>query len=324
MFEPDEGPTPSSKLDFRYFTNPALCPLMVQQRARRGFELFLYLAGRFLQGGGQEIADSHQQLCQACRLDPSDLASRPAMSRLLRMLRETYQVIDFTPVQKRRPSITLRAPGPGDPLAPQRYVYFRGFGPRQRKLFDGQGSRAFAAEYLWLISQYEASLAERKYQRAYWYYPLQKIAATYHISAQFASTGLWALVDTGLIAVSYGQQHVEARKDEFGKANRYYHRGFDQALRREELLGPVEEAYPAQFEAAKRMAAALINGRTVKNVHGLCRLLALYGEGEVAAIVAQIEGYQRRNLRRRLAYVAGVLKKRFPGLVDEEKSPGES
>lgn len=305
MFEADEGPTPSCKLDFRYFTNPALCPLMVRQRARRAYELFLYLAGRFLHTGGQEISASHEHLCRACRLDPLDLASRPAMSRLLRMLRETYQVIDFTPVRKRRPSITLRAPGPGDLLAPQRYVYFTGFSPSAQKLFECLGSRAFAAEYLWVISQYEASLAERKYQRAYWYYPLERISASYHISGQFASAGLRALVDTGLIAVSYGQQYLEARKEEFGKANRYYHRGLDQALRREELLWPVECAYPAEFETAKRMATALINGMTVKNVTGLCRLLARYGEGDVAAIIEQLQGYQRRNLRRRLAYVEG-------------------
>ena len=104
------------------------------------------------------------------------------MSRLLRMLRETYQVIDFTPVRKRRPSITLRAPGPGDLLAPQRYVYFTGFGPRATKSVPRPGEPVFAAEYLWLISQYEASLAEQKHQRAYWYYPLEKIAASYHIS----------------------------------------------------------------------------------------------------------------------------------------------
>jgi hypothetical protein len=73
------------KLDFRNFT--ALCPRMVQRRARRAFDLFLYLAGRFLYTGGQAISDSHEQLCQACRLDPLDPASRPAMSRLLRMLR---------------------------------------------------------------------------------------------------------------------------------------------------------------------------------------------------------------------------------------------
>jgi hypothetical protein len=174
-----------------------------------------------------------------------------------------------------------------------------------------------------MISQYEASLADRKYERAYWYYPLEKIAASYHISVQFAGTGLRALVDTGLIAVSYGQQYLQARDNEFGKANRYYHRELSQALRREEILWPVEFEYPTEFEAAKQMAAALINGMTVKNVSGLCRLLARYGEPKVAAIIAQIAGYQRRNLRRRLAYVEGSLKKRFPRLADEQKSPGE-
>lgn len=323
--EPDEGPTPSSKLDFRYFTNPALCPLMVRQRARSAFELFLYLAGRFLRSGGQEVSASHEQLCQACRIDPSVPASRAAMSRLLRMLRETYQVIDFTPVRKRRPSIALRAPGPGDLLAPQRYVYFTGFGPREAQLFGGLlGSRAFAAEYMRVISQYESSLAEQKYQRAYWYYPLPAIAASYHISVQFASTGLRALVDTGVIAVSYGQRELQARQDEFGKANRYYHHGLNPALRRAEVLSPVKDEYPAEFDSAQRMAAVLTNGMTVKNVSGLCRLLARYGEREVAAIIAQLERCQRQNLRRRLAYVEGILKKRFPELAAGEKSPEET
>jgi hypothetical protein len=323
-FEPDEGPAPSSKLDYRYFSNPALCPFMVRQGARRAFELFLYLAGRFLYCGGREISDSHEQLCRACRLDPTDLASRPAISRLLRMLRETYQVIDFTPVRRRRPAITLRAPGQGDLLAPQRYVYVAGLIAHARELFDGLGSCAFAAEYMWIISRYEASLAERKYRRAYWYYPLEKIAASYHISESFASTGLRALVDAGLVAVSYGQRHLEAREDEFGRANRYYHRPLGRVLRRDEMLCPAEDKYPAEFAAAQRMAATLINGSTVRNVTGLCRLLACYGEAEVTAIIAQLQGYPRRNLRRRLAYVEGILRKRFPALADEEKLSGES
>jgi hypothetical protein len=51
--------------------------------------------------------------------------------------------------------------------------------------------------------------------------------------------------------------------------------------------------------------------------------VARYGEAEVAACIAQLQGYQRRNLRR-LAYVEGMLKKRFPGLADAEKPREES
>ncbi len=43
-----DEPVPSCKLDLQYFTTPGLCPLMVRQRARKAFELFLYLAHRCL------------------------------------------------------------------------------------------------------------------------------------------------------------------------------------------------------------------------------------------------------------------------------------
>ena len=177
---------------------------------------------------------------------------------------------------------------------------------------------------MWVISRYEASWAKRRHERDYWFRPLEKLAERYRISPQFAGRGLRALVETGLLAVSYGQRFLQPPNDEFGTANRYYHQKLDHALRREELLWPLQDEYPAEFAAAQRMAAALTNGRTVKNVGGLCRLLARYGEPAVAAAIGQIERYRRRNLRRRLGYVEGILRERSSGFAaDEEKSPGE-
>jgi hypothetical protein len=310
--DPREWPKPSHKLDFRYFTDPALCPFMVQQKARRAFELFLHLAGRFLESGGQEISATHEQLCRVCRLDPSNIASRSALSRLLRTLRETYRVIDFVPLRRRRPSIALRPPGPGDLLAPKRYVYFRGFEQGQQEWFDRLGSRAFPAEYMAIVSQYEASLAARRYRRPYWFYPLEKIAQDYHISAQFAGRGLRALVEFGMLTVNYGQRLPDAPGGEYGRVNRYYHHGMEAVMQRELVLRRVACKHPAAFTAAKRLSAALANGATVKNVEGICSLIARYGEAHVTAAIGQLGSDPRRSRRRRLAYVAGILRLQFP------------
>ena len=84
-----EARQPPWKLDLAYFTRPDRCPLMVRQRARRAFELFLFLAHRWMASEGQTIAPSHAEMCAACGLDASNPSSAPAMSRLLRLLRES-------------------------------------------------------------------------------------------------------------------------------------------------------------------------------------------------------------------------------------------
>jgi hypothetical protein len=220
----------------------------------------------------------------------------------------TYGVIDYEPVKRRRPRISLRPATPGtDPLHPRHYVYFyQGWGPWQREIFDPLGRRAFAAEYMSLIAEYEAALARVKHARPYWFYPLEKIAETYHVSPRFASVGLRALVDLGVMHIVYGQRDRRAANDEFGAANRYYFRGLGEPLRRERLLKEIQFEHEAEFELAFGLAAVLTNGRTVKNVKGLCELIARHGEAEVRSAIEQVAAYPKRSLRRRLEYVRGI------------------
>ena len=296
------------KLDIAYFTEPGRCSLMVQRRARAGFEVFLYLAHRYLQADGRPVVATHEELCAACGLDPKSAHSSSTMSRLLRSLRETYRVIDFSPIQRRRPEISLAPPRPGaDLLNPGHYVYFEGWNVTQRELFHSLGSRTFAAEYLYWIALYESALARVKHQRPYWFFPLDRISTTYHISQRFASVGLRALVDLGIMRVVPGQRGRIASQNEFGAANRYYFEGLGEVVRRDLRLQDLQSQHPAEFDLARVWTQSLINGTTVKNVAGLCELAATYGAERVDAAIQQLSGMSPRNLKRRLAYVRWLV-----------------
>ena len=80
---------------------------MVRRGARSAFELFLHIAHRFFEGNGQPVLANHKDMCHACGLDPDSPHSRSGISRLLRSLRSTFGVIDYQPVQRRRPQIRL-------------------------------------------------------------------------------------------------------------------------------------------------------------------------------------------------------------------------
>ncbi len=108
-------PRAHHKLDLGYFTEPDRCPLMVRRGARGAFELFLYIAHRFLKSTGEPVSADHEAMCRACGLDPAGSHSRSAVSRLLRSLRNTFGVIEYEPLQRRRPVIRLAPPNLGRP-----------------------------------------------------------------------------------------------------------------------------------------------------------------------------------------------------------------
>jgi hypothetical protein len=58
---------------------------------------------------------------------------------------------------------------------------------------------------MYLIAKYESALASRKHGRSYWFFPLERITETFHVSPQFASSGLRGLVELGMMHVSHGQ-----------------------------------------------------------------------------------------------------------------------
>jgi hypothetical protein len=311
---PDGAGERPCKLDLQYFTDPERCPLMVRRGARRAFELFLFLAHRTMQSGGRAVRPSHKALCGACGLDPLAPASKPAMSRLLRLLRDDFGVIDYQPVRNRRPEILLRpAASHADPWNPPHYVYFQdGWGPNDQQAFAALHRRAFAAEFMYFVSQFEAALAWRKHDRRYWFFPLERIATTFHVSTQFAAVGLRALVDLGVMRVRYGQYQPQAAGEDVARANRYYFVGLAELSHCSEGLEKLKAEYAAEHPLACRLAAELANGRTVKNVRGLCELIAHYGATAVHDAVAMVAKYQRRNPRRRLAYVSALLRATGP------------
>ena len=281
---------------------------MVTRRAQAAFELFLYLAYRFLREGHQPVVPAHEELCAVCGLDPNLSQSRSAMSRLLRSLRATYQVIEYTPIQRRRPEIRLALPRPGaDIRNPRHYVYFEGWDVNRRALFQPLGNRAFAAEYMFFVAQYESALARIKHQRPYWFFPLERISATYHVSQRFASVGLRALVDLGIMRVVPGQYGRHSRQGEFGAANRYYFEGLGEPARRDLLLRELRLRYPKEFDAAFSFCHALHNGATAKNITGLSELISIHGTERVRTAVEQVSGTSPRSLRRRLGYVRWLL-----------------
>jgi hypothetical protein len=307
--DPEER-QPPCKLDLGYFTHSERCPLMVRHRARRAFELFLFLADCSLRSWGQPVSPSHEAMCLACGLEPQEPASKPEMSRLLRLLRDVYGVIEYEPVRNRRPTVRLRpATDVSDPINPRHYIHFRrGWSKTDRQTFAALGARAFPAEYMYFLCQYESALAERKHGRAYWFFPLERISATFHVSRQFAAVGLRALVELGVMHVRYGQYLAAPAGGEIARANRFYFLGLSEVYRRDRELQLLRAEYEADFDLAQQLAVQLTNGRTVKNVRGLCQLIAQHGQAAVNEAVAKLGKYQRRNPRRRLAYLTAMLK----------------
>jgi hypothetical protein len=304
-----DAPSSPSKLDLRYFTDPKFCPAMVRRQARRGFELFVFLARRSLEASGEPVSPTHNQLCRACGLDPGAGHARVTISRLLGELRLRYGVIAYEPVRRRRPRIRLLPPAPDtDLLQPKHYIYLGDiWGSTVRERFDVLGANAFAAEYMYLVAAYESALARTKHGRAYWFYPLEKIAKSFHVSPRFAGSGLRSLVELGVMTVNYGQFGIQASQDEFGRANRYYFQGFGELARRKYALERLEIEYEVEFPQALEWSAALVNGATAKNTAGLCDLIRRCGCDKVAAIIECLRGLPRRSLKRRLGYVQAVL-----------------
>lgn len=297
------------KLDLAYFTEPSRCPLMVRRGARGAFELFLYLAHRFLESNGEPVLANHKAMCHACGIDPDGPHSSSAISRLLRSLRNTFGIIDYEPLQRRRPQIRL-APtrSDADDLNPRHYVYLAGgWNGRRRAVFDVLGPRAFSAEYMYWIAEYESALARVKHGRSYWFFPLEKISKMYSVSVQFAGTGLRGLVELGIMRVMHGQFGLRAPNNEFGAANRYYFEGLGEIQRREWQFEDLESEYGTIFEVAKTLAMALANGQTIKNVQGLCELIAAHGKTKVRRAIEQVASLPARSLKRRLAYVSAIL-----------------
>lgn len=297
---------PRHKLDLGYFTEAGWCPFMVRRGARGAFELFLHLARRFLAGDGERVPVDYEAMCDACGLDPGGVHSRSRVSRLLRSLRTIYGVIDYEPLQRRRPRVRLAAARPGaDVLNPRHYVYFEGgWNGRRRAVFDALGPRAFAAEYMFWIARYESALAWVKHGRAYWFFPLEELSRVFHVSVQFAGAGLRGLVELGVLRVVYGQFGLRAPNDEFGAANRYYFEGLEGSIRRQREFQGLQEEYGKVF---KTSAVALANGQTVKNVRGLCELIRAYGKAKVRRAIEEVAALPARSLMRRLAYVSALL-----------------
>jgi hypothetical protein len=304
-------PASSHKLDLRYFTLPQFCPAMVRQRSRSAFEVFLFLAHRWLHAQGTPVSPTHEDLCRTCGLEPTHTNARAALSRLLARLRKDFGVIDYEPVRRRRPQIRLRPiDATCDPLDPRQYVYLgEPWDGRDRAVFDALGSRAFAAEYTYILATYEAAVARTKHGRAYWFYPLDKFSRTYHVSARFASVGLQALTDLGVMRISHGRRDMVAPAGEYGRANRYYFEGLHAIVEREDRFSELQGRYPSFFKVARRLSVELINGPTVRNIEGLCELFSTYGEAQVREVLARLSRYQKRNPRRHLAYLRAVLAK---------------
>jgi hypothetical protein len=305
----DVGAVPP-RLDLRYFTMSHYCPRMVHDGARRAFELFLFLAYRFLRGRGEPVIASHEQLCAACGLDPAASYARPTLSRNLRALRVKYRVLDFQPVKRKRPAICLLPPVPwSDLLKPQHYINFRGgWGAEERNRFDRLDSRAFAAEYMFFVARYESDLAATKRRRAYWFYPLERIRETYHISEDFAKKGLSALIDAGVLHVVYGQYRRTAPADEFGAANRYYFQDLQALAARQTRYAELQSLHGPLFDRAKELAEHLTNRGTIINIAGLCELIGRYGEQTVDKAIQEVDHLPTRSLKRRLAYIRGILR----------------
>ncbi len=187
-------------------------------------------------------------------------------------------------------------------------MYFEGgWSGHRNSAFSALGPRAFSTEYMYWIAKYESTLARIKHNRSYWFFPLEKISKTYHVSIQFAGTGLRGLVELGIMRVMPGQYGLRAPNDEFGAANRYYFEGLGEPVRRQRQFKDLEGEYGEVFEVAKTLAVALTNGQTVKSVQGLCELIGSHGETKVRRAMEQIASTPSRSLKRRLAYVVAIV-----------------
>jgi hypothetical protein len=310
-FEADDR-FPSYKLDLTFFTLRDHCPAMVRQGSRKSFELFVYLAHRFLAEFGEPVCPTHDELCQACGLDPTSRNSRSTLSHLLAKLRDRYAVIDYERVRRRRPKIRVVSPTRESQLAePHHYVYLdETWDSASRRRLERLGSRAFATQYMYVIAKYESDLARLKHQRPYWFFPLERISAAYHVSPRFAHSGLQALIEIGVLHVIPGQYGREAPNDEFGRANRYYFRGLAGIAQRRWQLRKLRGEYPDSYHPALRYAEVLINGRTAKNVRGLCELLSTQDRDEIQRALQTVAELPTRSLKRRLGYVRWLLNNR--------------
>jgi hypothetical protein len=303
---------PSFKLDLAFFTLSDYCPAMVRAGSRKSFELFLFLAYRYLAAFREPVSPSYDEMCVACGLDPASRNSRSTLSHVLRKLRDRYRVIAYDRVRRRRPEIrVIRPDAAAEKAEPRHYVYWdETWNAKSRRRFESLGSRAFAAQYMYVIAQYEADLAHLKHRRAYWFFPLERLSSTFHVSPRFAQTGLGALVELGALHVTPGQFHREAPNGEFGRANRYYFEGLAGVDRRRLQLRELRAECGDVFQLALPLADALINGRTVKNVRGLCDLLTKHGLPDVQQAVQQVSALSTRSLKRRLPYVRSLLANR--------------
>jgi hypothetical protein len=307
-FQADER-FPSYKLDLRFFTSADRCPAMVRQGSRKSFELFVYLAHRFLSELREPISPSHEELCDACGLDPRSPNARSTLSHLLDKLRRRYAVIEYERVRRRRPKIRLTdlLPGPEAP-EPRHYVYLNEtWGPALRRDLVRLGTRAFATQYMYVIAKYESDLAQLKHRRPYWFFPLERISATFHVSPRFAHTGLQALIKIGVLHVVPGQYGREAPNDEFGRANRYFFRGLGGITQRRYQLRELRAEFPDSFSYALRYASLLTNGRTAKNVRGLCELLSVHGRVRIGDAFRTLSEQPKRSLKWRLGFVRWLL-----------------
>jgi len=307
--EDNSEPRPSFKLDLRFFTDERLCPSMVRRRSRRAFELFLALAFESSKSFGGPIQPTHEQLCDACGVPADASTARSTISKLLRQLRDEYGVINFEPIRRRRPVIELRIISKKHGQDPIRhYVYHREpWTGARRMVFAELGPRAFATEYMYMIAKYEAALAHNKHGRSYWFYPLDQIAREFHISPQFASSGLRGLVHLGIMSVNYGQYGIKPSEDEFGRSNRYYFHGFGATIRRQQELALLRRRYPDEIDAALDLALVLTNGTTVRNVSGICELVTRHGIQPVRRVLESLSRLPVRSLQRRLPYAEALL-----------------
>lgn len=298
---PNDLLAPRIKIDMRYFTDKTSCPLMVRQKSRRAFELFLLIATR-THAGQAPRPFSHEELSAACGLAADSANSRSIISRLLRQLRSDYMVLSYEPQRGRRPVLALRPPATTTRIG---HVWMQPWSAELRMLFEGLGSEAFAAEYMFVIAAYEAKLASGK--RDYWFFPLERISELYHISERFAGSGLRALVRAGMLRVMHGQYKRASPENHFGKANRYYFRGIDGALLLQERQARLQESFPQQYELALKYSCELTNGPSAKNLAELCQLIASAGPERVGAAIRAIARFPKTSLRRRAAYLRWLV-----------------
>ena len=90
-------------------------------RSRSSFKVFLFLAHQFLQASGTAIVPEHAELCAASVLEAAAIQSRSTIWHRLRRLRDTYRVIQYEAVRRRRPRVRLRPVEPWDDVVHPRH-----------------------------------------------------------------------------------------------------------------------------------------------------------------------------------------------------------